>query len=121
MAERHFSQHVPFGKNPRDSKLAVDHRNRSHMMVQHLMNGVGYGGFQTHRGNLPITKVQHTHKYLLRPVPSTDSHHKMGLWHYAHASADVKKIETNIVFDPQTGIGARVIFSRRPTLWAPLV
>src|ERR1700676_2738357 len=66
MAERHFSQHVPFGKNPCNPKLAVDHRDRSHMMVQHFMNGVGHRGFYPHRGNLPITKVQHAHKSLLR-------------------------------------------------------
>ena len=72
MAERHLSQYVSFGKNPRNPKLAVDHRDRTHMVVQHLMNGIRYGGFQTHRRNLPITKIQHAHQYLLQH-PSADS------------------------------------------------
>src|ERR1700722_560234 len=67
MAERHSPQDVALGEDSRNAVLVVDDGYRAYMMVEHLVDGVGDGGLQTYRGNLPITKFQHTHSCLLRP------------------------------------------------------
>ena len=56
-------------KIPGHTILAVDDRDGSDVVVEHLVNGVRYAGFQTYRCNLPITKLQHAHTHLLGPVP----------------------------------------------------
>src|ERR1019366_4721424 len=77
MAERHFSQHIALGENPCDSILAVDHRD---------------GRFQPHRGNLPVTKLKHTHKYLLRSDRPEPNSTQTGLTHYDPGETLVKGI-----------------------------
>src|SRR6266571_1947764 len=62
MAERHFLQHIAFGKNAGHPILTIDHRDRSHMVVEHFMNSIGHGCFQPHGCNFPVTKLQHAHK-----------------------------------------------------------
>jgi hypothetical protein len=65
-AQRHFAQNVALRKNSRHTEFGVDHGHRSHMVVEHFVDGVGHAGIQRHRRNFPVTKFQHAHKNLLR-------------------------------------------------------
>src|SRR5580765_421310 len=92
MAERHLSQHVALRKNSRYPILAVNHRYRSHVVIEHFMNRIGHGCFQSHSSNLPVTKFQHAHKHLRQPPPEAEGRILPGLTHYDRGGTLVKEI-----------------------------
>ena len=65
-AERHFAQDVALGEDSGNPVFGVDYGYRTDVVVEHLIDGVGYAGLQRNRCDFPVTKFQHAHKYLLR-------------------------------------------------------
>src|SRR6202035_2842220 len=64
-AERHLAEYIAFRENSGDPVFGIDHSNSANVMVEHFVDGIGYGGFERDRRDFAITQFQYAHKHLL--------------------------------------------------------